>query len=144
MLLDGNLQPKQQFARTRLGRVAVVLGEMSLKIGRQHVIVVACLRICVDRVTLGHGIPHFRVAHQDHIEHAEILESELILTQFAHASSGFERDVARGGFKIAADDFHQGRFARPIGANQAIAVAIPEFDTDVLEQRLRSELDGEV
>ena len=111
MLLDGNLQPEQQFARTRLGGVAVVLGEMSLEIGRPHVIVVACLRICVDRIALRHRIPHFRVAHQNHVEYAEILERELILTQLAHAPTGFERYVARRGFKIAADDLDQGRLA---------------------------------
>jgi hypothetical protein len=53
-------------------------------------------------------------------------------------------DIAGGGFQDAAQDLHEGRFAGAVGADQAIAVAVAEFDGDVLEQGLGPELHGDV
>ena len=73
-----------------------------------------------------------------------ILEGKLVLAQFAHALVGIEHDVAGGRLQIAAEDFHEGGLAAAVGADQAVAVAIAEFDGNVFEQRLGAELHGNI
>ncbi|MPM84551.1 hypothetical protein SDC9_131624 [bioreactor metagenome] len=53
-------------------------------------------------------------------------------------------DVAGGGVEVAAEDLHEGRLARPVGADQAVAIALAELDVDVLEQGFDPELHGDV
>ena len=144
MLLYRDFQPQQQFAGTRFGGITIVFGEFGFEFGGVHVVVVACLGVRVDRVALGHGLPHFFMAHQHDVEHAQVFERELVLPQLAQAGVRLERDVAGGRFEVATDDFHEGRLAATIRADQAVAVAFTEFDRDVLEQGFGAELDSEV
>jgi len=46
--------------------------------------------------------------------------------------------------EFAAQNLHQGRFATAIGADQAVAVAIGEFDRDLFEKRLGTKLNRDV
>src|SRR5690606_16222937 len=62
----------------------------------------------------------------------------------AQANARIQRDIARGWLEVPPDDLHECRFARTVSANQAITVAFAELDTDVLEEGLGAELDGEV
>ena len=142
--VDGDFQAQQQLAGARLGGVAVVFGELGLQVGGAHVVVFAGLGVGVDRVALGHGRPHFGVAHHDHVQHPEVLERELVLAQLAQAHARLQRHVARRGFQVAADDLHERRLAGPVGPDQPVAVAFAELDADVLEQGLGTELDGEI
>ncbi len=73
-----------------------------------------------------------------------ILESELILAQLAHALAGVNADIAGSRLQIAAQNFHESGFAGTVGADQAITVAIAEFDRDIFEQGLGPELHSDV
>jgi len=84
------------------------------------------------------------VAHHHDVQHAHVFKRELVLAQLAQAHAGFKRDVAAGGFQVAADDLHERRLAGPIGPDQPVPVAFPELDADVLEKGLGTELDGEI
>ena len=130
VLLDRKFQPEQQFASARLCGVAVVL--------------IRGLRVGVDRVAGGHGVPHFLVAHQHDIKDPQVLERELILAQFTHAQTRLEENITRRGVKIATNDLHQSRLARAIGTDQAVAISFTEFNVDVFKKRLGSELNCEV
>ena len=68
------------------------------------------------------------MAHHHHIQHPHGFEGELILTQFAQALVGIKHHGARRGFKITTKNFHEGRLAAAIGANQAVAIPIAELD----------------
>jgi hypothetical protein len=46
--------------------------------------------------------------------------------------------------KIAAENFHEGRFAATVGPDQAIAIAIAKFDRNVFKQGLSAELHGDI
>src|SRR5690606_3268828 len=101
-------------------------------------------QISVNGITFGHDGPHFFMAHQYHIQNPHIFVGELILSQLAQANARIQRDIARGWLEVPPDDLHECRFARTVSANQAITVAFAELDTDVLEEGLGAELDGEV
>ncbi len=142
--LDRDADAEQQFAGTRLGGVAVVLGELRLQFGGVHVVVFRRLRVGVDRVALAHAGPHLGVAHQHHVEHALVFVAELVLAQVGHALVLVLGDVAGGRVKRTAEDLHQRGLAGAIGADQAVAVALAELGVDVFEEGLGPELLGDI
>ncbi len=135
-------EAKQQLARARLGRVAAVLGVLRLQVRRAQELRLPRLWIRVDGVALAHRGPHLGVAHQHHVEHALVLEGELVLAQPSHPLAGVDRHRPRARLQLAAQDLHERRLAAAVGADQAVAVAAAELDGDVLEQGLGPELHG--
>ena len=85
----------QDRARARLGRVAVVLGELALEFGGAHVVGVGGVRIRIDAVALVHRLPELDVTLHHHVEHALVLVGELVLVQLAEAQPGLQHDLAR-------------------------------------------------
>ena len=79
-----------------------------------------------------------------HVEHPLILVAELVLVQLAEAQARLQHDVAGARLEIAAEHLHERGFAAAVGADQPIAVAVGEFDRDLLEQRLGAELHGDI
>jgi hypothetical protein len=84
------------------------------------------------------------VAHQDDVKNTHVFESELVLAQIGHALVLLLRDVARRRLQRTTQILHEGRLARSVGADQAIAVALAELDIDVLEQGFDPELHGDI
>lgn len=84
------------------------------------------------------------MTHDHGVQHAVLLEGELILTQFTQALVRIEEHVAAARHQIAAEDFHKGGLAAAVGADQAVTVAAAEFNRDVFKQRLTAELHGDV
>ena len=109
-----------------------------------HVVVFGGFGVGVNRVALGHRRPHFGVPHQHHVQHAHVFVGKLVLAQLAQAHAVFNRHFAAGLLQIAAQNLHEGGFARTVCADKAVAVAFAEFDGDVFKQRLRAELHGDV
>ena len=68
------------------------------------------------------------MAHHHHIQHAHLFEGELILTQLAQTLISIKHHVSGGWLKITTENFHEGRLAAAIGADQAVAIPIAEFD----------------
>ena len=85
------------------------------------------------------------MTHHHHVEHAQLLVGELVLLQLAEALAG-RRSIRfpRAGLQVSAENFHEGRLAAAVGADQAIAIAVAELDGNVFEQRLCAELHGDV
>src|SRR5690606_4816024 len=52
--------------------------------------------------------------------------------------------IAGARLQVAAENFHEGGLAGAVGADQAIAIAVTEFDGHIFEQRLGAELHGDV
>ena len=84
------------------------------------------------------------MAHHHDVEHAHFFKRELVLAQLAQALVRVEHHVAGARLEIAAQDFHEGGFAAAVGADQAVAVAVAEFDGNVFKQRLGAELHRDV
>jgi hypothetical protein len=96
VLVGRDAGAEQQFAGARFGGVAVVFGVVMFELGGAHVVVLARIRVGVDRVALRHAGPHLGVAHHHHIEHALVFVGELVLLEVGHALARIERDVAGG------------------------------------------------
>jgi len=82
--------------------------------------------------------------HHHDIEDTHVFVGKLVLLQVGHALVLFLRDIAGRWLQCAAQDFHEGRLAGAVGADQAIAIALAEFDIDVLEQGFDPELHGDI
>ena len=141
---DRDAHAEQQFAGARFGGVAVVFGELGFQVGGAHVVFFAGIRIGVDRIALRHRRPHLGVAHHHHIQHAHVFVGELVLAQLAEALVLVQHHLAGSLLQIAAEDFHEGGLAAAVGADQAVTVAVAEFDGDVFKQRLGAELHGDI
>ena len=142
--LDRDAHAEQQLAGARFGGVAVVFGELRFQIGGAHVVFLGGIRIGVDRIALRHRLPHLGVAHHHHIQHAHVLVGELVLAQLAEALVLVQHHVAGSRLQIAAEDLHERGLAAAVGADQAVAVAVAEFDGDVFKQGLGPELHGDI
>jgi hypothetical protein len=84
------------------------------------------------------------MAHHYRVDHETTLESKLILAQLTDSLTGIDIDIARGRLQIAAKYFHKRGFARAVGADQAIAIAVAEFDRNIFKQGFGPELNGNV
>jgi hypothetical protein len=73
-------------------------------------------------------------ADHHHIQHAHILKCELILAQLAEALIFVDHHRAGRRLQIAAENFHKGGFAATVCADQALTVAVVEFDGYVFKQ----------
>ena len=144
VLFSRNARAEQQFAGTRLGGVTVKFGEARFEIGGAHVIFFAGVGVGIDGIAVDHGLPHISVAHEHHVEHAHLFKTKLVLAQFAQTFVLVEHDVAATRIEVAAQNFHEGRLAAAVRTDQAVAVAIAEFDRDVFKKRLGAELHGDI
>src|SRR6185312_12590605 len=82
--------------------------------------------------------------HHHRIDYETIFESELVLAQFSYALTGIYTDIAGSRLQIAPQDFHEGRFPTPVGADQSVAIAIAELNRDILEQGFCPKLHGNI
>ncbi|MNM63585.1 hypothetical protein D3C81_749550 [compost metagenome] len=144
VLFQRNTQSQQQFTGTGFGGVAVHFGEFGFQLGHGHAVFFAHFRQRIDAVALGLDLPQLFVTHDHGVDHGEFFVGELVLAQFTQAHVRLEHDLAGGRFQVVAEDFHEGRLAAAVGADQAVAVAVVELDRDVLEQWLGAELHGDV
>jgi len=142
--LFGNAHAAQQFGGACFGGVAVVFGELGFQFGSFHVVVFGGFGVGVNCIALGHRRPHFGVPHQHHVQHAHVFIGKLVLAQFTQPHAVFNRHFAAGLLQIAAQNLHEGGFARTVRADEAVAVAFAEFDGYVFKQRLCAELHGDV
>ena len=135
---------QQDLAGAALRGVAIHLGEVGLQLRDFHAVLVGHLRQAVDAVALLLYRPQLGVAHDHRVDHGILLEGELILAQLADTLIGRDRHVAGAGRQAAIEDFHQGRLAATIGADEAVTVAVAELDGNVFEQGLGAKLHGDV
>ncbi len=144
VLLDRNADREQQLAGRGLGGVAVELCELALELGRAQAFCLGHRRLRIEALAFLENVPELLVAHDHRVDHGELFECELVLAQLADAHVRPDRHVAVRGLELAAEHFHERGLARAVRADQAVAMAVSELHGDVLEQRLLTELYGDV
>ncbi|MNE08901.1 hypothetical protein D3C80_1015630 [compost metagenome] len=144
MLFQWNTQTQQQLTGTGFGGIAVHFSEFCFQLGHGHAVFFGHFWQRIDTVALSLDPPQFLVAHDHGVDHGKFFVGELVLAQFTQTHVRLEHDLACGRLQVAAEDFHEGRLAAAVGADQAVAVAVVELDRDVLEQGLGAELHGDV
>jgi len=71
-----------------------------------------------------------------HVQHALVFVGELVLVELAETQAGLQHHIADALLELAAEHFHQRGFAGAVRADEAVTIAVREFDGDVLEERL--------
>ena len=144
MLLSGYSQTQQQLSGACFSGVPVQFRKMCLEVRRAYVIFLARIGIGVDGVPFVLRFPELCMPHQHDVEHALILVFELVLAKFSQSLALVYGHVAIGSLEVAAEDFHERGLAATVRADQAVAVAIAEFDRNVFKERLGAELDCKI
>ena len=86
-----------------------------------------------------------KVQRQDIARHVRVdLDILQGLAQLAEPNEGFEHYLSGGRFEFSAQNFHQGGFAAAVCADQAVAIAVVEFDRNVFKKGFGPELYSEV
>ncbi len=114
--------------------VAAFFADDSFEFAEAHAIRVRELFVGlgVERVALLEGLPQRRVAHDDGVDDAKLVEGKLVLAQ--NAKLFWAADRAFGRLQFAGENFHQRGFAGAIRAGDGVAAPREEGAGDVLEQ----------
>src|SRR4029077_5062547 len=86
----------------------------------------------VDSVSLFERSPEALVAHDDGVNDAVRVESELVLAEDAEFAG--TNDSAFLGIHLTGQDFHEGGLASAVGAGEAVALAVRKGGGDVVKQ----------
>ena len=126
------------------GGVAAFFADNAFEFAEAHAVGVGqfFVGLGVERVALFERFPERGVAHDDGVDHAKLIERELILAQDAHFLRA--RDRAFGRLEFAGQDFHECGFAGAIGAGDGVAAPGHEGAGDVFEEDPGSEAHGDV
>src|SRR5690554_5206115 len=82
--------------------------------------------------------------HDHGIEYGKFFVGELILLQLPQTNVWLQHDLSTGWFQITAENFHKGRLATAVGTDQAVAIAVIEFDRNVFKQGFSPELHSNI
>ena len=134
----------EQNASVGFGGISAFFADDAFELAESHAVLVSELvvRLGVKGVALFKGGPESGVAHDDGVEDAEPVESELVLTKDTDAFGAV--DIAAGGFLLSGENFHEGGFAGAIGAGDGIAAAVDEGGGDVLKEDTGAEAHSDV
>ncbi len=132
----------EQRGRLRFGGITVFLGNDAFQLAEARAVLVGQIRLGEQALLLLHGFPEDRVAHQDRVDDALVLESVLVLLE--HREALGPRDGAGVRLELAGEDLHEGGFARAVGAGETVAAAGRERGGHVLEQLLAGKCLGDV
>jgi len=144
MLLYRNTYAEQQFTRASFSGVTVHLTVGNFQIGHFIAVFFAHFRQGVNAIALFFYRPQFGVAHDHGIQHAELFESELILTQFTQALVRIEEHVTGAWHQVTGKDFQKGGFTAAVGSDQTVTVTAAKLDGNVFKQRLTAKLHSDV
>ena len=84
------------------------------------------------------------VAHDDGVQHGELVEHELVLLQDGHTHVGQNVHLTGGGVQLTGEDLQEGGFAGTVGADDAVAVAPQELQIDIGKERGAAVLQAQV
>ena len=84
------------------------------------------------------------VAHDDGVENGIRVVLVLILLQNGHPRAGLDENFAGCRLQFARQELQKRRFARAVGADNAVAAAGRKLQIDLLEQHRAAKLHGKV
>ena len=129
-----NIEALQQDGRVALGGVAVLLADDSLELAKPHAVRVSELGLRVENVARLERVPQPLVAHDDRVDHAELVEGELILSQDAELVGRHDGTLLRR--QIARQQLHERRLARAVRTRETVPTPFRKRRRDVLEEDL--------
>ena len=133
MALFGDIEFVKEGLRLVFGIPAAQLCKLPLEFAGAHAVFVGKVGFGIQRVFLVHYLHELFVPEHNSAQHGDVVIGILVLLQNRHALGLVERDFALVRLYFAAEYFKEGRLARAVGADYAIAVSLSEFEVDVLE-----------
>ena len=134
----------EQGGGVALGGIAALFADDAFEFAEAHAVFIGELvvRLGVEDVALGEGLPQGHVAHDHGIDDAVLIEGKLVLAQDAEFLGA--RDGSLGRLDIAGEDLHQGGLAGAVGAGDRVTTARQERAGDVFEQSSGAEAHGDI
>ena len=137
-------QTFEQLACLGVGIPAVHLSKLGLELSGTVAVLLGEGVVGVDLVLFLHDLIQTRIALDDGVQNGEIVVREVVLLEHGHARTGFDGNIARRRVQLARQDFQEGGLACAVCADDAVAVALGEFDVDFFEQRFSAEVQADV
>ena len=144
MQLRGDADAVEQLGRFGLRIPAVHFGKFAFQHRGPLAVLIAEIRLHVERVFFLHDVVQPPVAHDDRIHHGVFVVLEVVLFQHGHAVFLLDGHGAGGGRQLARDDPKQGGFARAVGSDDAVAVIRLEEQIYMLVQKVSRKLKADV
>ena len=144
MQLRGDADAVEQLGRFGLRIPAVHFGKFAFQHRGPLAVLIAEIRLHVERVFFLHDVVQPPVAHNDRVHHGVFVVLEVVLFQHGHAVFLLDGHGAGGGGQLAGDDPEQGGLARAVGSDDAVAVIRLEKQIHVLVQKVSRKLKADV
>jgi hypothetical protein len=127
-------QAVKQDCRICFGGVAAFFADDTFQLAQAHSVRIGefFVRLGVENFAFLESLPERAIAHDHGINHAMLVEGELVLAQDAELFR--TRDVALGRLDFAGQDLHQRGFTGAVGAGDSIAPSCEEGGADIFEQ----------
>ncbi len=137
-----DVEPLQQNRGVAFRRVPVFLADDAFELAEAHAVGLGHLGLGVEELPFFERAPQALVPHDDRVDHAELIEGELVLAEDAKLVGPRDRALLRG--QLTRQQLHERRLAGAVGARQAVAPAGGEGGRDVLEEHLRAVAHGDI
>ena len=142
--IQGQSQTLKQFAGIGFGVPTAQLGVLRFQLGSQIAILFGEIFLGVEGVFLLLHLVQPLVAHHDGVQNGILVKGKVILLQHAHPLAGIDNDLSLAGFQLSGEDPQKGGFARPVGADNTVAVAFGKFQVNVFEKILPVKIDADI
>ena len=144
MVLGAYAETLENTAGVGFGLIAPQFRVLRLKLSGLDPILISEVLFLVESVHLLANVIEILVAHEHRIHDSVSVILVLVLLQDGHAGVGQNGHLAGGGFQRPGQNFQEGGFARPIGANDPIAIALDKLQVHMGKQWGAGIVEGEV
>ena len=139
-----HVETVEQQRRIGFRGVAALFADDSFEFAEAHAVCVGQLLVGlgIERVAFLERFPEGAIAHDDGVDHAKLVERELVLAQNAELFG--PADGALGRLDLAGQNLHQRGFAGAIRPGDGVAAPREEGARDILEQYSAAEAHRDV
>ena len=138
--LCADAQTLQQTGSIGFGLPAPQFCKLRLQVRRPQAVLIGEVRLFIDGVLFLHDVVQVLVAHDDGVHDGVVIVGVLVLLQNGDPLGGVDLNGAGGRIQLPGEDAQEGGLARPVGADNAIAVAGQKLQIYMLKQPLAAEL----
>ena len=117
----------QKRLRVRLRFPAAEFGKFRLQLAGADAVFIGKICLGVQRLALVHQIDQVLMPQHHRAQHRLIVVGVLVLHQHGHALVFAQRHLALVRLDLAGKDLQKGRFARAVGADDAVAIPLCKF-----------------
>src|SRR5690606_25090620 len=124
--------------------VSIQVGKLAFQVSGAQLIVFGGFRVGVNEIARLLDRPQYFVANHHGVDHDEFFVGELVVVQLTQTLVGRQAHVTGGRLQGTVQNLHEGGFATAVGTDQAVTVAITEFNGNIFKQRLGTKLHGDI